>query len=139
MRIFEYSWQTASCLCILSTVAAQPRPFPVSRPASLATVLLEGLSHDRVVRALRLLHNTSKLKSLPSDWYTNLDPDAPLLKLGHWQVSLDKLAENSRETGFSPNLAPHSRPPVERRSGSGASWGGTAVWAGASHLAASTA
>src|ERR1035438_1266962 len=74
--------------------------------ASLATVLLEGLSHDRVVRAFRLLHNSAKLKSLPSDWYTDLDPDAPLLKLGHWKVSLDKLAENSERPDFRPTLLP---------------------------------
>src|ERR1035437_7509703 len=78
--------------------------FPGQQAASLATVLLEGLSHDRVVRALRLLHNTSKLKSLPSDWYTELDQDAPLLKLGHWQVSLDKLAEDSERPDFRPTL-----------------------------------
>ena len=80
--------------------------FPGQQAASLATVLLEGLSHDRVVRALRLLHNTSKLKSLPSDWYTELDQDAPLLKLGHWQVSLDKLAEDSERPDFRPTLLP---------------------------------
>ncbi len=80
--------------------------FPGQQAGSLATVLLEGLSHDRVVRALRLLHNTSKLKSLPSDWYTDLDPDAPLLKLGHWQVSLDKLAEDSERPDFRPTLLP---------------------------------
>ena len=80
--------------------------FPGQQAGSLATVLLEGLSHDRVVRALRLLHNTPKLKSLPSDWYTNLDPDAPLLKLGHWQVSLDKLAEDSERPDFRPTLLP---------------------------------
>jgi len=80
--------------------------FPGQQAGSLATVLIEGLSHDRVVRALRLLHNTSKLKSLPSDWYANLDPDAPLLKLGHWQVSLDKLAENSERPDFRPTLLP---------------------------------
>ena len=80
--------------------------FPGQQAGSLATVLLEGLSHDRVVRALRLLHNTSKLKSLPSDWYTNLDPDAPLLKLGHWQVSLDKLAEDRERPDFRPTLLP---------------------------------
>lgn len=80
--------------------------FPGQQAGSLATVLLEGLSHDRVVRALRLLHNTPKLKSLPSDWYTNLDPDAPLLKLGHWQVSLDKLAEEPERPDFRPTLLP---------------------------------
>jgi hypothetical protein len=80
--------------------------FPGQQAASLATVLLEGLSHDRVVRAFRLLHNSAKLKSLPSDWYTDLDPDAPLLKLGHWKVSLDKLAENSERPDFRPTLLP---------------------------------
>jgi hypothetical protein len=80
--------------------------FPGQQAGSLATVLLEGLSHDRVVRALRLLHNTSKLKSLPSDWYTNLDPDAPLLKLGHWQVSLEKLVEDRERPDFRPTLLP---------------------------------
>jgi hypothetical protein len=80
--------------------------FPGQQAASLATVLLEGLSHDRVVRALRLLHNTSKLKSLPSDWYTDLDPGPPLLKFGHWQVSLDKLAEDSERPDFRPTLLP---------------------------------
>jgi hypothetical protein len=80
--------------------------FPGQQAGSLATVLLEGLSHDRVVRALRLLHNTRKLKSLPSVWYTNLDPDAPLLKLGHWQVSLDKLAEEPERPDFRPTLLP---------------------------------
>jgi hypothetical protein len=80
--------------------------FPGQQAGSLATVLLEGLSHDRVVRALRLLHSTPKLKSLPSDWYTNLDPDAPLLKLGHWQVSLDKLAEEPERPDFRPTLLP---------------------------------
>lgn len=80
--------------------------FPGQQAASLATVVLEGLSHDRVVRTLRLLHNTSKLKSLPNDWYTDLDPDAPLLKLGHWQVSLGKLAEVSERPDFRPTLLP---------------------------------
>jgi hypothetical protein len=80
--------------------------FPGQQAGSLATVLLEGLSHDRVVRALRLLHNTPKLKSLPSDWYTNLDPDAPLLKLSHWQVSLDKLSGDSEKPDFRPVLLP---------------------------------
>jgi PD-(D/E)XK nuclease superfamily len=80
--------------------------FPGQQAGSLATVLLEGLSHDRVVRALRLLHNNPKLKSLPSDWYTNLDPDAPLLKLGHWQASLDKLAEDRERPDFRPTLLP---------------------------------
>jgi hypothetical protein len=74
--------------------------------ASLATVLLEGLSHDRVVRALRLLHNTPKLKSLPGDWHTNLSPDAPLLKLRHWQIFLDKLAEDPERPDFRPALLP---------------------------------
>ena len=113
--------------------------FPGQQAGSLATVLLEGLSHDRVVRALRLLHNTSKLKSLPSDWYTNLDPDAPLLKLGHWQVSLDKLAEDSKRPDFRPTLLPILDLLSKGAHGSGASWGGTAVRASASHLAASTA
>jgi len=80
--------------------------FPGQQAGSLATVLLEGLSHDRVVRALRLLHNTVKLKSLPGDWYTNLDPDAPLLKLGHWQISLDKIAEDRERPDFRPTLLP---------------------------------
>jgi hypothetical protein len=80
--------------------------FSGQQAGSLATILLEGLSHDRVVRALRLLHNTPKLKSLPSDWYTSLDPDAPLLKFGHWQVSLDKLAEDSERPDFRPILLP---------------------------------
>ncbi len=80
--------------------------FPGQQASSLATVLLEGLSHDRVVRTLRLLHSTSKLKSLPSDWYTDLDPDAPLLKLGHWRVALDKLAEDSERPDFRPTLLP---------------------------------
>jgi hypothetical protein len=80
--------------------------FSGQQAGALATVLLEGLSHDRVVRALRLLHNTPKLKSLPSDWYTSLDPDAPLLKFGHWQVSLDKLAEYSERPDFRPTLLP---------------------------------
>jgi PD-(D/E)XK nuclease superfamily len=80
--------------------------FPGQQAASLATVLLEGLSHDRVVRAFRLLHNSAKLKSLPSDWYTNLDPDAPLLKLGHWQLSLDELAEDRERPDFRPTLLP---------------------------------
>ncbi len=80
--------------------------FSGQQAGSLATILLEGLSHDRVVRALRLLHNTPKLKSLPSDWYTSLDPDAPLLKLGHWQVSLDKLAEDCERPDFRPILLP---------------------------------
>ncbi len=80
--------------------------FSGQQAGSLATILLEGLSHDRVVRALRLLHNTPKLKTLPSDWYTSLDPDAPLLKFGHWQVSLDKLAEDSERPDFRPILLP---------------------------------
>jgi hypothetical protein len=80
--------------------------FPGQQAASLATVLLEGLSHDRVVRSFRLLHSSAKLKGLPSDWYTDLDPDAPLLKLGHWKVSLDKLAENSERPDFRPTLLP---------------------------------
>ena len=113
--------------------------FPGQQAASLATVLLEGLSHDRVVRALRLLHNTPKLKSLPSDWYTNLDPDAPLLETRSLAGLSGQARREFRETGFSPNLATHSRPAVERRSGGGASWGGTAVWASASDLAASPA
>src|ERR1019366_6526438 len=71
-----------------------------------ATVLLEGLSHDRVVRAVRLLHNTPKLKSLPGDWHTNLSPDAPL-KLRHcWQIFLDKLAEDSERPDCRPILLP---------------------------------
>ncbi len=80
--------------------------FPGQQAGSLATVLVEGLSHDRVVRALRLLHNTPKLRSLPSDWYTNLDSDAPLLKFGHWQVSLDKLAEGPEGLEYRPALLP---------------------------------
>ena len=73
MRIFEYSWQTAAAS------ASCPRAqhdliFPGQQAASLATVLLEGLSHDRVVRSLVLLHNSAKLKSLPSDWYRDLGP-----------------------------------------------------------------
>jgi hypothetical protein len=80
--------------------------FSGQQAGSLAAILLEGLSHDRVVRALRLLHNSPKLKSLPSDWYTGLDPDAPLLKFGHWQVSLDKLAEDSERPDFRPTLLP---------------------------------
>jgi hypothetical protein len=80
--------------------------FPGQQAAALATVLLEGLSHDRVVRALRLLHSSPKLNGLPSDWYTNLDPDAPLLKLGHWQVSLDKLAADPQRPDFRPTLLP---------------------------------
>ncbi len=80
--------------------------FPGQQAGSLATVLLEGLSHDRVVRALRLLHNTPALRVLPSDWYTNLDPDAPLLKLGHWQVSLDKLGDGPEGLEYRPTLLP---------------------------------
>ena len=37
--------------------------YPGQQAASLATVLVQGLSHDRVVQALRLLHNTPKLRS----------------------------------------------------------------------------
>ena len=84
--------------------------FPGQQAASLATVLLQGLSHDRVVRALRLLHSTSKLKSLPSDWYTRPRPGctAPL-KLGHWQISLDKLAKDpERKRIFAPPCCPFS-------------------------------
>jgi PAS domain-containing protein len=80
--------------------------FPGQQAGSLATVLLEGLSHDRVVRALRLLHNTPKLKSLPNDWYTHLSPDAPLLKLPHWQISLDQLAEGLEKLDFRTALLP---------------------------------
>ena len=80
--------------------------FPGQQASSLATVMLEGLSHDRVVRALRLLHNIPKLKSLPGDWYTSLSPDAPLLKLRHWQISLDKLAEDPEKPDFRPVLLP---------------------------------
>lgn len=80
--------------------------FPGQQAGSMAALLLGGLSHDRVVRALRLLRNTPKLKSLPDDWYTNLPPDAPLLKLDHWRIFLEKLAEDSGKPDLRAALLP---------------------------------
>ena len=61
--------------------------------AALAEVLNCGLSHDRVVRSLRLLTNSSViLKQLPNTWYKTLPRDAPLLRREHWDEVLTMIA-----------------------------------------------
>jgi len=65
--------------------------------AALAEVLLLGLSHDRVVRALRLVRDNSELAGLPPDWYRKLQRDAPLLTREHWQAELDRLAADEQQ------------------------------------------
>jgi hypothetical protein len=74
----------------LSTYAGQ-------QAAALAEILLSGLSHDRVVRGLRLLtSDCPALKQLPKDWYKMLPKDAPLLRRRHWDEVLSTIAEKQQ-------------------------------------------
>lgn len=61
--------------------------------AALAEVLLHGLSHDRVIRALRASQDCDALKTLPDGWYTKLSTDAPLLLREQWNFELKRIAD----------------------------------------------
>ena len=66
--------------------------------ASLADIVRNGLSQDRVVRVLRLVHkNISGFDELPSDWYARLPREAPLLNPDQWERAL---AAASVEPGY---------------------------------------
>ena len=57
--------------------------------ASLAEVLLKGLSQERVRRLFRLLHERSPvLAGLPRDWARVLPGDAPLTTIDRWRQVL---------------------------------------------------
>lgn len=59
--------------------------------AALAEVMLHGLSHDRVVRALRAVRDSEALTTLSRDWYTMLEAEAPLLHREHWDYELERI------------------------------------------------
>jgi hypothetical protein len=61
--------------------------------AALAEVMLHGLSHDRVVRALRRVRDCDALAKLPEDWYMKLTREAPLLIREHWDFELARIAD----------------------------------------------
>lgn len=63
--------------------------FGGQQAAALADVVRNGLSQDRVVRALRLLHKyVPSLSDLPADWYSHLPREAPLLSADQWDRAL---------------------------------------------------
>jgi RecB family exonuclease len=73
--------------------------------AALAEVMLHGLSHDRVVRALRATHDCDALVELPKDWYRKLTAAAPLLEREHWNFELKRIADQD-EMELRPILEP---------------------------------
>jgi len=73
--------------------------------AALAEIMLHGLSHDRVIRALRRVPECDLLTKLPEDWYTKLTREAPLLMREHWDFELARIADEDG-TDFRPVLEP---------------------------------
>ncbi len=73
--------------------------------AALAEVMLHGLSHDRVIRALRRASDCDALASLPEAWYTKLTREAPLLMREHWAFELARIAHEDG-MDFRPVLDP---------------------------------
>jgi hypothetical protein len=68
---------SASGVAALARTAGQ-------RSAALAAVLLNGLSHERVLRLLALC----PLAALPETWRTHLPAGAPLTRLAHWREAV---------------------------------------------------
>jgi len=73
--------------------------------AALAEVMLHGLSHDRVIRALRRVSDCHALEKLPEAWYTKLAREAPLLVREHWDFELARIADEDG-SDFRPVLEP---------------------------------
>ena len=73
--------------------------------AALAEVMLHGVSHDRVIRALRRVVDCNALAKLPEAWYTKLAREAPLLMREHWDFELARIADEDG-TDFRPVLDP---------------------------------
>ena len=73
--------------------------------AALAEVMLHGLSHDRVIRALRRVSDCHALEKLPKAWYTKLAREAPLLVREHWDFELARIADEDG-SDFRPVLEP---------------------------------
>jgi hypothetical protein len=73
--------------------------------AALAEIMLHGLSHDRVIRALRAVRDCDALANLPEGWYTKLAPEAPLLLREHWDFELARVAGEDG-SDFRPVLVP---------------------------------
>ena len=72
--------------------------FAGQQAAALADVVRNGLSQDRVVRTLRLVHrNIARFEELSPDWYGHIPREAPLLRLGQWDRAL---TASSAEAGF---------------------------------------
>jgi len=86
--------------------------FTGQQAAALATVLLHGLSRDRVTRLVQLCRKSSPaLEALPDDWKASLRDSSPLVNLTQWQRALDDSADN-RKPG-EVDLRPILLPPLE--------------------------
>jgi len=80
----------------LSTFAGQ-------QAAALATVLLHGLSRDRVIRLVHLCRKSSPgLEALPDDWKAALRDSSPLVNATQWQRVLDESAGNQHPGDVDP-------------------------------------
>ena len=90
-------------LMVLARAAGLPLHFTHGLPAlatregqacaSLADVLLRGLSQDRVVRVLR---RSADAVDLPDDWWASLPPGALLSTVGHWCQALEEARPRKR-------------------------------------------
>jgi hypothetical protein len=79
--------------------------FPGQQAAALATVLLHGLSRDRVIRLMQLCRRSSQaLEALPDDWKASLRDISPLVNLTQWQRALDESANNRKPGDADPRL-----------------------------------
>ena len=77
--------------------------FTGQQAAALATVLLHGLSRDRVIRLVQLCRKSSPaLEALPDDWKALLTDSSPLVNLIQWQRALNESANNRRPGDIDP-------------------------------------
>jgi hypothetical protein len=90
--------------------------FTGQQAAALATVLLHGLSRDRVTRVVQLCRKSSPaLEALPEDWKASLRDGSPLVNLTQWQRALDEGAGNRKPSDVDPR--PILLPLIELLSG----------------------
>ena len=86
--------------------------FTGQQAAALATVLLHGLSRDRIIRLVQLCRKSSPaLEALPDNWKASLRDNSPLVNLTQWQRALNESA-NTRRPG-DPDLRPILLPLLE--------------------------
>jgi hypothetical protein len=77
--------------------------FTGQQAAALATVLLHGLSRDRVTRLVQLCRKSSPaLEALPDDWKASLRDSSPLVNLTQWQRALNESADNRKPGDVDP-------------------------------------